>query len=44
MNLMFDLDIEKIKNAEDLRTTLMVKNIPNKYNQVSLLKELNANH
>lgn len=25
----FNLDIEKIKNAEDLRTTIMLKNIPN---------------
>lgn len=28
----YDLDIDKIKNAEDLRSTLMIKNIPNKYN------------
>jgi hypothetical protein len=26
-----DLDIERIKRAEDTRTTVMVKNIPNKY-------------
>jgi len=27
----YELDFEKIKRAEDLRTTLMIKNIPNKY-------------
>ena len=28
----YEVDIEKIKNADDLKTTVMVKNIPNKYN------------
>lgn len=28
-------------SGEDQRTTLMIKNIPNKYDQFSLLKELN---
>jgi hypothetical protein len=40
----YDLDLEKIKSAEDLRTTIMVKNIPNKYNQLSFLKEINTRH
>mgnify|MGYP001806350446 CR=1 FL=1 len=34
-----DLDIEKIKRAEDVRTTLYVRNIPNKYNYGLLLDE-----
>jgi hypothetical protein len=28
----WDLDIEKIKRAEDFRTAIMIRNIPNKYN------------
>jgi hypothetical protein len=39
-----DLDIEKIKRAEDRRTTIMVKNIPNKYKQFTLLNEFKVNH
>ena len=31
-------------NADDFRTSVMIKNIPNKYDQTSLLKELNQNH
>lgn len=27
----FQLDLDKITNGEDSRTTLMIKNIPNKY-------------
>jgi hypothetical protein len=27
----FDLDLDRIANGEDSRTTLMIKNIPNKY-------------
>lgn len=38
------MDLEKVKRAEDLRTTVMIKNIPNKYGQVSLLNEINRNH
>lgn len=33
----FQVDIEKVKKAEDLRTTIMIKNIPNKYKQATLL-------
>ena len=40
----WDLDIEKIKRAEDFRTTIMIRNIPNKYNQSALLSELNVRH
>jgi len=39
----FELDIERIKNAEDLRTCIMMKNIPNKYNQNELINEI-RNH
>jgi hypothetical protein len=27
----YQLDLEKIRKGEDTRTTLMIKNIPNKY-------------
>jgi len=27
----FELDLDRIANGEDSRTTLMIKNIPNKY-------------
>ena len=30
----FQLDLDKIKSGEDTRTTLMIKNIPNKYDQL----------
>ncbi|KAF8107824.1 hypothetical protein N665_0116s0031 [Sinapis alba] len=33
----FQLDLEKIINGEDSRTTLMIKNIPNKYTSKMLL-------
>ncbi len=33
------LDIEKIKRAEDLRASLYVRNIPNKYTQMDLIAE-----
>lgn len=41
---MYNLDLEKIKRGEDLRTTVMIRNIPNKYNQSNLLIEINKNH
>ena len=31
------VDIEKIKNGDDTRTTVMIKHIPNKYSQRQLL-------
>jgi protein phosphatase 1 regulatory subunit 42 len=34
---MFNLDLERVARGEDLRTTLMIKNIPNKYTQKMLL-------
>jgi protein phosphatase 1 regulatory subunit 42 len=34
---LYALDLEKIARGEDKRTTLMIKNIPNKYTQKMLL-------
>lgn len=31
-------------NGDDLRTSIMIKNIPNKYDQIALLKEINAKY
>ncbi|KAI3744073.1 hypothetical protein L1987_57145 [Smallanthus sonchifolius] len=40
----FQLDLDKISNGEDTRTTLMIKNIPNKYTSNMLLAAINENH
>ncbi|XP_052181732.1 protein MEI2-like 2 isoform X2 [Diospyros lotus] len=40
----FQLDLEKIKTGEDTRTTLMIKNIPNKYTSKMLLAAIDENH
>ncbi|PWA87530.1 protein MEI2-like 2 [Artemisia annua] len=40
----FQLDIDKITSGEDTRTTLMIKNIPNKYTAKMLLAALDENH
>jgi hypothetical protein len=40
----YELDIEKIKRGEDMRTSVMIKNIPNKYTQKALLQEINDNN
>lgn len=40
----FQLDLEKIINGEDTRTTLMIKNIPNKYTSKMLLAAIDENH
>ncbi|ETK78114.1 hypothetical protein L917_15504 [Phytophthora nicotianae] len=40
----FSLSIEKVASGEDKRTTLMIRNIPNKYTQQMLLSEINRNH
>eukprot|EP00850_Spirogloea_muscicola_P018203 SM000164S02265 [mRNA] locus=s164:118569:123747:- [translate_table: standard] len=40
----FQLDIERILAGEDLRTTLMIKNIPNKYTQKMLLATIDEFH
>lgn len=41
---LFDLDLDRVRRCEDLRTTLMVKNIPNKYDQDMLLLAVNRAH
>ncbi|RLN46141.1 hypothetical protein BBJ29_001922 [Phytophthora kernoviae] len=40
----FSLSIERVASGEDMRTTLMIRNIPNKYTQQMLLAEINRNH
>ncbi|XP_022750761.1 protein MEI2-like 2 [Durio zibethinus] len=40
----YQLDLEKIINGEDIRTTLMIKNIPNKYTSKMLLAAIDENH
>ncbi|KAL3522628.1 hypothetical protein ACH5RR_015462 [Cinchona calisaya] len=40
----FQLDLDKIKSGEDTRTTLMIKNIPNKYTSKMLLAVIDENN
>ncbi|KAJ0960249.1 hypothetical protein J5N97_001924 [Dioscorea zingiberensis] len=40
----FQLDLDKIVSGEDTRTTLMIKNIPNKYTSKMLLVAIDENH
>ncbi|KAJ9135921.1 hypothetical protein P3X46_033042 [Hevea brasiliensis] len=40
----FQLDLDKIISGEDTRTTLMIKNIPNKYTSKMLLAAIDDNH
>ncbi|KAM5587785.1 protein MEI2-like 5 [Rosa sericea] len=40
----FQLDLDKIVSGEDTRTTLMIKNIPNKYTSKMLLAAIDENH
>eukprot|EP00612_Vaucheria_litorea_P001961 CAMPEP_0171453174 /NCGR_PEP_ID=MMETSP0945-20130129/988_1 /TAXON_ID=109269 /ORGANISM="Vaucheria litorea, Strain CCMP2940" /LENGTH=633 /DNA_ID=CAMNT_0011977989 /DNA_START=147 /DNA_END=2049 /DNA_ORIENTATION=+ len=39
----FSLDIGRIAKGLDKRTTIMIRNIPNKYTQIMLLQEVDAN-
>lgn len=39
-----DIDIFKILNNEEKRTTIMIRNIPNKFKQMYLLDMINVNH
>ncbi|KAK4787602.1 hypothetical protein SAY86_011435 [Trapa natans] len=41
---LFQLDLDKIIGGEDTRTTLMIKNIPNKYTSKMLLTAIDENH
>ncbi len=40
----FDVDVERIEKGLDARTTLMIKNIPNKYSQRMLLTTVEEEH
>ncbi|XP_042494400.1 protein MEI2-like 5 isoform X1 [Macadamia integrifolia] len=40
----FQLDLDKIIGGEDTRTTLMIKNIPNKYTSKMLLAAIDEHH
>merc|ERR1712023_628355 len=40
----FALDLSRIDEKEENRTTIMVRNIPNKYSRQMLLDEVNLNH
>jgi RNA recognition motif-containing protein len=40
----FQLDLDKILSGEDARTTLMIKNIPNKYTSKMLLAAIDESH
>ncbi|KAM0033293.1 putative RNA recognition motif domain, mei2-like RNA recognition, RNA-binding domain superfamily [Helianthus debilis subsp. tardiflorus] len=40
----FELDIERVLRGEDSRTTLMIKNIPNKYSSAMLLAVINEHN
>jgi hypothetical protein len=40
----FVISLENIIQGMDLRTTLMIKNIPNKYSQTMLIESINRNH
>ncbi|KAL5177883.1 Protein MEI2-like 2 [Glycine soja] len=41
---LYQLDLDKIFSGEDTRTTLMIKNIPNKYTSKMLLAAIDENH
>ncbi|XP_011623405.1 protein MEI2-like 4 isoform X2 [Amborella trichopoda] len=40
----YELDIDRILRGEDIRTTLMIKNIPNKYTSKMLLAAIDERH
>lgn len=40
----YELDIHRILQGEDIRTTLMIKNIPNKYTSKMLLAAIDEHH
>ncbi|CAL9190820.1 unnamed protein product [Musa hybrid cultivar] len=43
-NDQYQLDLDKITKGEDTRTTIMIKNIPNKYTSKMILAEIDATH
>jgi len=40
----YEIDLDRIMNLEDIRTTIMIKNIPNKYDMKQMLREINSRH
>ena len=40
----YKISLRDILCGKDIRTTLMIKNIPNKYNQKMLLQKIDMNH
>jgi hypothetical protein len=40
----FSLNLHRVRNGDDKRTTLMIRNIPNKYNQKMLLSTVDETH
>ncbi|KAF3449855.1 hypothetical protein FNV43_RR05934 [Rhamnella rubrinervis] len=44
IKIQFQLDLNKIVSGEDNRTTLMIKNIPNKYTSKMLLAAIDEHH
>lgn len=43
-DLEYQLDLDKVQKGLDKRTTIMIRNIPNKYTQALLLSEINVCH
>jgi len=44
MELKYKINLLDVLNGKDMRTTLMIKNIPNKYTQSMLLQKINTSH
>ncbi|XP_039137779.1 protein MEI2-like 4 [Dioscorea cayenensis subsp. rotundata] len=44
MKKQYELDIDRVFRGDDSRTTLMIKNIPNKYTSKMLLAAIDENH
>lgn len=40
----FEIDFSKIESELDIRTTCMIRNIPNKYTQIMLIEMINETH
>jgi hypothetical protein len=44
VELKYKINLLDILNGKDMRTTLMIKNIPNKYTQAMLLQKIDTSH
>ena len=42
--MLYGLNLENVRSGADKRSTLMVRNIPNKYSQKLLLEAIETNH